>query len=292
MRIQWSVKLSVVLIVLLGACSDAGLIGGARTDQLSNIQTTQTPTSERSEESWRRKLLQSINRRKWKEIEAMVNAQPSLDQKQRVLRVAIEEIGKIQNDNEAKELFEQAADFVYGIRFSHPDAVSMLHDAYSSRLNRAIDAEEKIMEQALTIAEQQRGSTNPKSIANKLRTVLSQTTYPLEFNQTLLMDLARRMSGLGDGEMADASERYDRHLDSRVTTMNRIIILAIQLDTSDITDKACDRILQSAGKVDTDTRADIAKRITTALKNIAILFPKSQIPQALQLRIRKTLVQG
>jgi hypothetical protein len=73
--------------------------------------------------------------------------------------------------------------------------------------------------------------------------------------------------------------------------MERIIILAIRLDATDIADIAFDRILISASRVDSKDQSVTAGLIATALDNVEIKFPRSQMPQILSDRIKKKLAQ-
>jgi hypothetical protein len=172
MRIQSIAKLSVVLMLLLGACSGSVLVGCFQVAKLPSTHTTQPLTTERLDEGLRKQVLQAVNQRSWKDIEMIVNAQPGTKEKYDALFVALEEIGKIQNDNEAKELFEQAIDY----KFDTSDYVEKLGVVFYGRFSKTMDAEEEKLGQVLTIAEKKVGKANPKSVANELRNVLSKIT--------------------------------------------------------------------------------------------------------------------
>ncbi len=280
MKTQWIAKVSVVLTLALGACSEAPPAGRFQVDNLPDTQATQTIATERLDADLREQVLQAVNQRSWQEIERIISVQPDSNKTYDILFVALEEIGKIQSDEEARELFDQAVNY----NFSSSDYVDILGELYD-RFRETDYAEEEKLEQALTIAENNVGKADPNAIASELRNVLSQVTDPLEISQYVILTYTIRTSGLGDGEMADAQINRDEYVDSMFITLKRIITLAIQLDAPDIADIAFNSFLQSAKET------SYLYEMNRAVNEVAKTYPTSEIPKPLQVRLSEALAQ-
>jgi hypothetical protein len=298
------VRLSILLVLLLGICSDSSSIELARADK-----TILVSEDERSIDDWLVRLRQKIEGRKWEDIEAIVRSRTDYTEKAAVFSIVISELMKIENDREAKDLFDRAFKFKEQ-EFSYESGLvdPILSNAYKTRFDR----EEREIQQILQLIEKNIAVLDRQNAANELRKVLDRITYPLEVSPIQLdcstecvlfsyptynkfhyelkaLDGERRFYD-PKSEFARYSEKIDRekYLQNKVTTIERIIEIAIQLNAPDLADTAFDRLLKSSLKINRSTQADIVEQINTALNKISKKFPRSPTPKKLRDRLQNS----